>query len=188
MKSILRFLYFLVVNKRGKSGVLLRRWLGRGLFREVGRGLTIHEGVDILGFENISFGDNVTVMRFSSLHAHEGGELHIGDSFSMNSNSQLGAAGSSIHIGPSCLVGSNCVLRAADHGFRQGGVPIRQQGHVAGPIRLEGDNWLGSNVVITKDVVMGAGAVAAAGAVVTQSVLPRQIVGGVPAKPIGARS
>ena len=52
---------------------------------------------------------------------------------------------------------------------------------------LEGDNWIGANTTILKNVHIGRGAVVGAGSVVTKDVLPYSIVGGVPAKVIGKR-
>lgn len=54
-------------------------------------------------------------------------------------------------------------------------------------VTFEGDNWIGANVTILKGVIMGKGAVVAAGAVVTKSVPPYEIWGGVPAHCIGKR-
>tara|TARA_B100000780_G_scaffold252389_1_gene199465 strand:+ start:557 stop:1168 length:612 start_codon:yes stop_codon:yes gene_type:complete len=44
------------------------------------------------------------------------------------------------------------------------------------------DVWIGSHVVILRGVVIGDGAILAAGSVITKDVLPYSIVGGVPAK------
>ena len=49
------------------------------------------------------------------------------------------------------------------------------------------DCWLGHGVIVKPEVTMGAGAVAASGAVVTKDVAPFMIVAGVPAVPIRAR-
>ena len=49
------------------------------------------------------------------------------------------------------------------------------------------DVWVGHNAVIMGGVTLGDGAVVAAGAVVTHSVAPYEIVGGVPARHIGWR-
>jgi acetyltransferase-like isoleucine patch superfamily enzyme len=64
---------------------------------------------------------------------------------------------------------------------------IREQGHSGGKIVIEDDVWIRANAVITPDVIIGKGAVVAAGAVVTSDVPPYQIVGGVPAKTIANR-
>jgi acetyltransferase-like isoleucine patch superfamily enzyme len=55
-------------------------------------------------------------------------------------------------------------------------------------VRIGNRAWLGSRVTILPDVDIGEGAVVAAGSVVTKSVDPYVIVGGVPAKKIGERN
>lgn len=52
---------------------------------------------------------------------------------------------------------------------------------------IEGDNWIGAHAIILKGVRVGRGAIVAAGAVVTKSIEPYEIVGGVPAHKIGVR-
>jgi len=56
------------------------------------------------------------------------------------------------------------------------------------PIEIDDYAWLGSRALVLPGVKIGRGAVVAAGAVVTKDVAPLQIVGGVPAKPLGTRS
>ena len=51
-----------------------------------------------------------------------------------------------------------------------------------GVIVIEDEVWIGTNAVIMSGVTIGKGAMIAAGAVVTRSVPPYAIVGGVPAK------
>jgi acetyltransferase-like isoleucine patch superfamily enzyme len=55
------------------------------------------------------------------------------------------------------------------------------------PIEINDYVWVGVNATILQGVVIGTGAVVAAGAVVTKDVDPYSIVGGVPAKNIGMR-
>lgn len=49
------------------------------------------------------------------------------------------------------------------------------------------DSWLGHGVIVKPEVTIGAGAIIAAGAVVTRDVAPYMIVAGVPAVPLRAR-
>jgi maltose O-acetyltransferase len=57
-----------------------------------------------------------------------------------------------------------------------------------GPIQVDDYAWLGSRALVLPGVTIGKGAVVAAGAVVTKNVAPYQVVGGVPARPLGTRS
>ena len=57
----------------------------------------------------------------------------------------------------------------------------------AHPVTLGHDVWIGFGAVVLPGVSVGTGAVVAAGAVVSRDVAAYQIVGGTPAKPIGAR-
>lgn len=52
---------------------------------------------------------------------------------------------------------------------------------------FEGDNWIGSGVIILKGVTIGRGAIVAAGSVVTKSIPRYAIVAGVPARIIRMR-
>lgn len=52
---------------------------------------------------------------------------------------------------------------------------------------IEEDVWCGANVTILKGVTVGRGSIIAAGAVVTKSIPPYSIAGGVPAKVIKQR-
>jgi len=56
-----------------------------------------------------------------------------------------------------------------------------------GPIIVEDDVWLCMGSTILSGVRIGTGGVVAAGAVVVEDVEPYQIVGGIPARPIGER-
>ena len=55
------------------------------------------------------------------------------------------------------------------------------------PVVIEDDVWCGANVTILKGVTIGRGSVIAAGAVVTRSIPPYSIAGGVPAKVLKQR-
>jgi acetyltransferase-like isoleucine patch superfamily enzyme len=59
---------------------------------------------------------------------------------------------------------------------------------VLAPVVIGDYAWLGSRATILPGVTVGEGAVVAAGAVVTRDVPPYTVVGGIPARPIGARS
>lgn len=108
-----------------------------------------------------------------------------------------------ILIGETTTIGHNCVLDGRG-GIRIGNnvnlsseVLIWTVGHdpqdpqfrvKSAPVVVEDYAWLSCRTVILPGVTIGEGAVVAAGAVVTKSVEPYTIVGGVPAIPIGKRN
>ena len=93
----------------------------------------------------------------------------------------------SIDIGKGALIASGCRFVDHDHGTVLG-QPMRMQEGPQQAIVIGEDVWIGANVVVLKGVSIGAGAIVAASAVVTKSVLPNEIWAGVPAKKIGQRT
>lgn len=171
----------------GHTGYLLRSWAFKRKAKQSGSNILIGIGVEITGAENIKVGNNISIMRFSSLYAHDG-TLELGDHISINSNTHIGAADKGkIVIGNHVIIAQNVVLRASDHGYSSLDVPIIQQGHVGGEIVIEDDVWICANVVVTSNVRVGRHSIIAAGAVVTKDIDPYSIVGGVPAKLIKKR-
>ena len=165
-----------------KIGVLLRYVGYRPFLKKSSGFFSIDSGVTILGFENIELGRNITIMKNSYIYAHDGGSLVIGDNFTINSNSQLGASFGKIIIGNNCAIAPNCVLRASNHNFENPNIPFREQGHVYGEIIIEDDVWIASNCVVVPNVTVGRSSVVGAGSVVTKNVEPYSVVGGVPAR------
>jgi acetyltransferase-like isoleucine patch superfamily enzyme len=116
----------------------------------------------------------------------------VADDVSIGDHSYVGP-GSSLE---NCTIGRYCSLSA--------GVNICPGEHVLScttthPVALSGqepkrppvvigsDVLVSLNVVVLAGVTVGHGAVLAAGAVVREDVVPYEIVGGVPARPIGSR-
>lgn len=91
-----------------------------------------------------------------------------------------------ITIGSDCLIAAGARFIDHDHGTGPDS-PIRLQRSREDEIVIEDDVWLGANAVVLRGAQIGCGAIVAAGAVVTKSVEPRSIVGGVPARVIGHR-
>lgn len=92
-----------------------------------------------------------------------------------------------LSIGDDALIASGCKFIDHDHGL-QTAAPMRLQSGPEARITVQEDVWLGVNAVVLKGVTIGRGAVVAAGAVVTRSVPPYEIWGGVPARRIGSRA
>ena len=114
--------------------------------------------------------------------------------------------GPSIRIGPNTFIGRGCEFNVSNdlqvgrdgliasgrtfvdhnHGIDVKS-PMCTQEPTMGPIQLEDDVWLGVNVTVLQGVRIGKGAVVGANAVVTKSIPPYEIWGGIPAKKIGER-
>jgi acetyltransferase-like isoleucine patch superfamily enzyme len=86
-----------------------------------------------------------------------------------------------IEVGRHAMIASGCRFIDHNHGIASG-MPMGSQPAISAPIRIGNDVWIGANAVILMGAEIGDGAIVGAGAVVTHSVLPGAIVGGVPAK------
>lgn len=90
--------------------------------------------------------------------------------------------GAPIFIGNRVAIGHQVMILTDTHAI---GTPDRRAGVVeAQPVAIEDGVWLGARCTLLPGVTIGAGAVVAAGAMVTKSVAPNVIVGGVPARPL----
>jgi galactoside O-acetyltransferase len=167
------------------ADLLYSRMVRRRL-RRCGAGLRLRRSTVITGHENIVIGRNFVSMGQLYLYANDGGYVEIGDDCDVNTNVQIGGASGRIIMGNHIMIAPNVVLRAANHGMARG-TPMKRQGTIPGEIRIEDDVWIGSNAVVTADVVLARGTVVGAGAVVTHSTEPFSIVGGVPARKIRER-
>ena len=144
-------------------------------------------GCEFIGPETISLGNNVRIGH-NAFFCASGGRIDVGANSAFNANVHINASvGGVISIGKWCLFGPNVVLRTANHRFEDVDVPIAQQGHSFGDIRIGSDVWIGSNVVILGGVEIGDGVIIGAGAVVTKSIPAFALAVGVPARVVRYR-
>lgn len=93
-----------------------------------------------------------------------------------------------LSVGSNTLIASGSKFIDHDHGFASRDVPMAHQSDGAeARIDIASDVWVGANVVVLKGVSIGQGAIIAAGSVLTRSVGPHEIWGGVPAKKLRDR-
>jgi acetyltransferase-like isoleucine patch superfamily enzyme len=160
----------------------------------IGADTIIEDGVEIncLATDGIKFGNRVTIgknaiIRPSNIYGGPIGDgLEIGNNSNIGPFNYIGCSGK-ITIGNNVMLGPRVSIYAANHVFDNPELTIKEQGVKKQFVRIEDDCWIASNVVILSGVTIGQGSVIAAGAVVTESIEPYSIVGGVPAKLIKKR-
>jgi acetyltransferase-like isoleucine patch superfamily enzyme len=127
----------------------------------------------------------ISVKNFSKTERNCG--LHVGEETYIGDQNNIRASGGKIIIGKKCLISQQVSLIAANHGILRDQYIKDQPWESKGDIIIGDDVWIGCGVQVLPGVHIGKGAVIAAGSVVTKSVQPYEIVGGVPAKKIKDR-
>lgn len=140
--------------------------------------------------EKVSIGNYSLIEDYVRLRA--GGAWEKSSFIEIGNNTFIGHAtqiniGSFFKIGNDCMIAPLCVFTDAHHVFTDLNVPMKDQSCEYGNIEVKDDVWIGSGCVILGNVVIGKGAIIAAGSVVNRSVPEYEIWGGVPAKKIKSR-
>jgi acetyltransferase-like isoleucine patch superfamily enzyme len=116
-------------------------------------------------------------MGVTQLYAGPRAELTIGNNTFVNTGTILSAS-NRIVIGHNVQIANQVILMDGD--FH--GVEDRDLMKAPSEIIIEDNVWIATRAMILKGVTIGKGSTVAAGAVVTKSVPPYTLVGGVPAK------
>ena len=106
----------------------------------------------------------------------------MGENSVINQKCRLDTRGG-ITIGNNVSISAETCILTADHDPQSPDFVGRER-----PVILEDYVFVGTRAMILPGVTLGEGSVVAAGAVVTKSVAPYTIVGGVPARVIGQRA
>jgi acetyltransferase-like isoleucine patch superfamily enzyme len=160
----------------------------------VGRDTIIEDGVEIncLASQGIHLGDRVSIGKYAIIRPANIYGGAIGEGLVMGNHSNIGpynyiGCSGKITIGNNVMLGPRVSIYAENHVFDNPNLTIKEQGVQKMDVVIEDDCWIASNAVILAGVTIGKGSVVAAGAVVTESVPPFSVVGGVPAKIIKSR-
>ena len=180
---VLRFRYW-----ASTAGWLRKRWYAL-LGMQVGSG-TVLPKLYVTWPNQVAIGQHCTLehsiyFKFDGIWG-PGPAIRIGNQVFIGTGCEFNIS-QGIEIGDKALIASGCRFIDHDHGMLLG-VPMHTQPSVQQAIKLGSDVWLGCNVVVLKGVEIGEGAVVAAGAIVTKSILPYEIWAGVPARKIGQRT
>ena len=155
----------------------------------IGKNSTI-EKADFTWFHKVKIGNDCTIekgvsFRYDGAYT-EGTAIVIGDKTFIGRGCEFNIS-DSIHLGFHCAIASGCKFIDHNHGYDNRTEYIGEQAPTSAPIKIEDDVWLGVNVVVLKGVHIGKGAIVAAGSVVTKSIAPYEIWGGIPAKKLTDR-
>ena len=112
--------------------------------------------------------------------------LDIGEDVDLAFGVIITASGG-VTIGDRTLIGYRSQILSSNHKMPAGRARIFEAGYERKPVVIENDVWIGAGCLILPGVTIGKGAVVAAGSVVSKSVEPFTIVGGIPAKFIKKR-
>lgn len=157
--------------------VLMAKWYLRGC--KVGKLVTAKGKPLILSKGEIIIGNRVVIWSVfdrTKLSVRALGRLEIGDRTRIN-GAHI-AVKQSVRIGKNVRIAPYTLIMDSDfHDIQE----HSSEGRSAS-IVIEDNVWIASRVTILKGVTIGEGSVVCAGAVVTKSVPPRSMVGGVPAR------
>ncbi len=159
--EVRQWLIFLTRHVPGNIGAMLRNitWGYR-----YGKGSTIGEGAYINDPSRLVIGRNVSINRYSIIHA--GGGIDIGDDV---------------------LVGPRVTIYSQNHAFKDGGIDINKQGYIHKKVIIERDVWIAAGAIILPGSHIQEGAVIGAGAVVRGVVSKGGVVIGNPATEVSRR-
>ncbi len=184
--------------------MLLRGYL------KTGKKVFLGKNVSLLNYQNISFGKNVTIDKYTILDGYSSERIVLGNfvkigAFSkltstshfskygaglkMGNNSAIGdfthfGASGGIEIGNDVIMGSYISFHSENHTFSDSSKLIREQGVTSKGIKLGNNIWVGAKVTFLDGCVVGNNTVVAAGAVVNGVFPDNVVIGGIPAKVI----
>lgn len=165
MRTLFLLFYYSIISPlpRQFGGGLLRNLVGRLILDSMAPGSSIRENVHIGKGKGLSLNENSYIGRNTFLALDE-----------------------KITIGKNVMIGPQVMIFTANHGLHKN-LPMIQQPTTKAPVTIEDDVWVGARAILLPGVHLGKGCVIGAGAIVSRSVEPYAIVGGIPARHIRYR-
>lgn len=159
-----------------------------------GTNINIQSRFSIVNPQYISIGDNFSALYNFRLEAIDTfasvtytPEIKIGNNFICNTDVHIGCI-EKITIGDNVLLASRIYISDHSHGAVTAEEmhipPAQRKLATKGPIVIEDNVWIGEGVCILPGVQIGRNSVIGANAVVTKSIPPFSVVGGIPARVI----
>ena len=173
----------MMIGTKFRADGVPRILLDRTANIEIGCNVEFRRGVELRAHGNarITIENDVRIDRGVRILASNNAHVRIRKGCRIGLYSVLNG-GDDIEVGEDTLISGFVYLQTSQHRFQDKSAPIAGQGYSHGPVVVESGSWLAAHVVIMPDVTIGACSVVASNAVVTKSVQPGLVVGGVPAR------
>ncbi len=199
------------MNMEGEYAKNKRQEYYRGLFRHMGKNVSIGVGVRIVNPQFISLGDNVQIHDRCTLVANSEKGIVLNDGARLKHGVYLDTEsvatgyiwiGKNVYIGAGCclhghegleigddsLLAQNITITPYSHKFNDPNKTIYSQGGIQKKIIIGRDCYLGMNVcIVCTAESIGEGSVIGAGSVVVKPIPPYSVAVGVPARVIKQR-
>jgi acetyltransferase-like isoleucine patch superfamily enzyme len=195
--------------RAGAFGLALRKALYPFLLGSCGRHVVFGQNVVLRHPHKIHIGDNVVVDDNCLLDAKgesnrgirigngvfigrntilscKNGDIELGDSANIGFNCEVFSA-SRVTIGQSVLMAAYAYVIGGDHDFSDPSAPVLSQSRKSIGVSVGDGVWMGAGAKVLDGVDVGEHAVIGAGAVVRESVPPRAIAVGIPARVVSTR-
>jgi acetyltransferase-like isoleucine patch superfamily enzyme len=137
------------------------------------------------GLGHMELGRWVWIGAGNALRCHEG-SFRVGDKVVFGADNTMNGY-LDIDIGDDCIFADRIYVTDFDHVYDDPDVPIRRQGIVKSPVRIEADCWIGEKATVLRGVTVGRGSVVGAQTVVNRDVPPLSVVVGNPGKVVKRR-
>jgi acetyltransferase-like isoleucine patch superfamily enzyme len=118
----------------------------------------------------IIIGKFVFIRKNASIRIDSSGELYLGDKVFINDNCNINCI-NKVRIGKNTKIAPNVCINDHDHNYKD---PTKDH-LLIGEVTIGENVWIGSNVVILRDTIIGDHSVIAAGSVVKGIVPPNSL-------------
>lgn len=129
----------------------------------------------IIYMERLCIDSGVYVRKGFYINMTENSKIKIGVNTFFNNNCSINSR-RNIEIGSECLFGENVKIYDHNHVYKNINEEIRNQGFSTGTVIIGDNCWIGSNVVILKDVVIGDNCIIGANCLIYKSIPSNTVV------------
>ena len=154
-----------------------------------GKDISLSHGIRLMHPQYIMIGDNSKIAQYSILEARKVNAtnplIEIGKDCNLGEFTHITSV-RRVKLGNGVLTGRFVLITDNSHGKSEAEEidlpPHHRQIYSKGEVIIEDNVWIGDKVTILPGVTIGKGSIIAAGAVVTKSIPPYTVAGGIPAK------